>query len=380
MLTDRYQHAQIRAVWSPEAKLQRWVMVERAIAMAGEFSDLADTLGQFRVDPWFIQTYLAREMVTGHEVTAFLQALESQLKGTPQINRLHWGATSSDLMDTELALAVRIATTILIEEVKPLFHSPGLRAGTLPHRVARTHGQAVYLAPIVQVLNTSWMEIDRAVSELSNRVGQIPGRIAGPAGDHPILSRHQERNGLAELGLESDLSGTQLVSRDRLVSWLDAISGLVTAYQKLATLIRFEAIEGVDGVTLVRPSAQYTGSSAMPHKVNPTRAERICGLAGLVRANVRAVQDASISWGDHSLEHSSVERMVIPMVTELAGFLTVETINLLVEVTWQLKDRMPPGSYDSFRELHQRLEDQPDKLRSQVYAEMVRDEMERAHG
>jgi adenylosuccinate lyase len=370
-MIERYSHPEIRQVWDQQNRLQHWVRVEAAIALAGGFDELHQTLREFVADAYFVERVNRAEKVTGHEVTAFLNTLEHSLKTTPEINRLHWGATSSDLMDTELALAVRQVNLLLVDEITRLIGTLELHLliTNQPHRLARTHGQVVYPTEVSHTIKTLWAELSRTRHNMNVAAVDVRGRIAGPAGDHPILNQRDEYVGLKWLGLQRETWTLQMSPRDRLIGWLHALSRLATMIEKIATLVRFESIQGVDGVVLKQPPG-YHGSSSMPHKNNPTRAERLCGLAHLVRANIRAVEDVSVPWGDHSLEHSSVERVVLPMVTELLGFMLAEARVILHQVTWVDQVKTAAGLViptESFRALHALLQDNPNMRRSEAY-------------
>lgn len=368
-MIERYTHPEMHEVWTERAKLQRWLKAEVAIATAGGYNGLARAIGEIEVSSFYVLSIAMVEEQTHHDVAAFVEWLETKLeRDCPDSRFVHYGATSSDVVDTGLALAIRDATTILANEsarLSEVVPDADLTAGLT--RWGRTHGRVAALTTTQWPRLLVW-EFSRLRARLASAGSAIRGRIAGPLGDHPILTADQERMGLEAIGLTPDNQGSQIVSRDRLVGWANTVAQIATACEKLATWVRFENIEGIDQVSLDQPEG-YVGSSSMPHKRNPSDAERICGLAHLVRANARAIEDVSVPWGDHSLEHSSVERIALPLISELTAYLLVESRKLYDSVAWT----PPKDEYlrvDTFRELHRSLRDNPELTRRGAHRDL----------
>jgi adenylosuccinate lyase len=313
---SRYSRPAMATIWSEESKLARWLEVELA-ALEG-WAEVG-TIPTRDVDA--IKAKAARpsvervreiEHVTDHDTAAFVDAVAEQLG--PEGRWFHYGLTSSDVVDTALALQIQDAGRLIAEGLDRAFAAVVARAEE--HRntvcIGRSHG--VHAEPITFGWKLAgWaFELDRNRSRLrraleTNRVGQLSGTV----GTYAQVDPEVERVACERLGLEPDPLSTQVIARDRHAELLSTLALAATALDRFATEIRHLARTEVREVE--EPFGKgMKGSSAMPHKRNPKVAERICGLARVVRANALVGLENVPLWHERDISQSSAERIVIP--------------------------------------------------------------------
>jgi adenylosuccinate lyase len=303
-------------IWSEESKLQRWLEVELAAldgwAEVGAVPSGDVAAIRARATPPTPERVAEIERVTDHDTAAFVDAVAEQLG---QEGRwLHYGLTSSDVVDTALSLQIQEAGGLILEGLDRAVSAVAARAKE--HRstvcVGRSHG--VHAEPITFGWKLAgWVfELDRARTRVAraletNRVGQLSGTV----GTYAQLEPEVERIACERLGLEPDPLSTQVIARDRHAELLTALALAATSLERFATEIRHLARTEVR--ELEEPFGKgMKGSSAMPHKRNPKVAERICGLARIVRVNALAGLENVPLWHERDISQSSAERVVIP--------------------------------------------------------------------
>jgi adenylosuccinate lyase len=303
-------------IWSDESKLARWLDVELAAleAWAEVGAIPADAVAAIRERAHVptAERVVELERVTDHDTAAFVDAVTEQLG--PEGRWVHFGLTSSDVVDTALSLQIQDAGRLIVEGIDRGFDAVVARAEE--HRrtvcIGRTH--AVHAEPTTFGWKLAgWaFELDRARTRVSraletNRVGQLSGTVGTYAQVEPDV----ERLACERLGLEPDPLSTQIVARDRHAELLAALALCATSLERFATEIRHLARTEVREVE--EPFAVgMKGSSAMPHKRNPKVAERICGLARVVRAAALVGFENVPLWHERDISNSSSERIVIP--------------------------------------------------------------------
>jgi adenylosuccinate lyase len=327
----RYSRPAMTRIWSDEAKLARWLEVELAAldawAQMGVIpADIARTVRADAAPPTPARV-AEIERVTGHDVAAFVDAVVETLG--PEGRFLHYGLTSSDVLDTALALAVREAGGLLLEGLDGAFAAVVRRAEEHRNTVAigRTHG--VHAEPITFGLKLAgWaFELDRGRVRLRGALdGMRVGKLSGAVGTYSATDPHMERIACEQLGLEPAPSSTQVIQRDRHADLLAALALIASSLDRFATEVRHLARTEVREVEEPFGRGQK-GSSAMPHKRNPIVAERICGLARVVRANAIVGFENVALWHERDISHSSSERVVLP-----DSFLAVDY--MLDRFTW----------------------------------------------
>jgi adenylosuccinate lyase len=312
----RYARPAMAKIWSDESRLARWLDVElaslEAWAEVGAIPDADVAKIRARAVPPTPQRVAEIEQVTDHDVAAFVDAVAEQLG--PPGRWLHYGLTSSDVVDTALSLQIQDAGRLLLEGIDQALSVVAARADE--HRqticIGRSHGIHAEPTTFGWKLAGWAFELDRDRTRLqraleANRVGQLSGTV----GTYAQLEPEVERSACERLGLEPDPLSTQVVARDRHAELLSMLALVATSLERFATEIRHLARTEVREVE--EPFAQgMKGSSAMPHKRNPKVAERICGLARVVRANAIVGLENVPLWHERDISQSSAERIVIP--------------------------------------------------------------------
>ena len=303
-------------IWSDEGKLAAWFEVELAAldawseigAIPGEVAQTVRARAQVPTQ----QRVSEIERVTDHDTAAFVDAVAEQLG--PEGRYVHYGLTSSDVVDTGLALQIRGAGALVLEGLDRALAAVVRRAEE--HRaticIGRSHG--VHAEPITFGWKLAgWaFELDRARARLAraleqNRVGQLSGTV----GTYAQVEPEVERIACERLGLEPDPLSTQVIARDRHAELLNALALCATSLERFAVEIRHLARTEVREVE--EPFAPgMKGSSAMPHKRNPKVAERLCGLARVVRAAALVGLENVPLWHERDISQSSAERIVLP--------------------------------------------------------------------
>ena len=306
----------MQRIWSDESRLARWLEVELAAldgwAEVGAVPrEAAEAIRQRAVPP-SPERVAEIEEVTQHDVAAFVDAVAGDLGADGRW--LHYGLTSSDVLDTALALQVREAGQLILEGTERALEAVARRAEE--HRdtvtVGRTHG--VHAEPITFGAKLAgWaFEVDRDRERVARalegmRVGKLAGAVGTYAGGDPEV----ERIACERLGLVPESAATQVIPRDRHAELLSALALSASSLERFATEVRHLARTEVGEVQEPFGRGQK-GSSAMPHKRNPVVAERICGLARIVRAAALVGFENVPLWHERDISHSSAERVVLP--------------------------------------------------------------------
>jgi adenylosuccinate lyase len=303
-------------VWSDESKLARWLDVE--LAALDAWAELgavpSETVVEIRerATPPTPERVAELERETQHDVAAFVDAVASELG--PVGRWVHHGLTSSDVVDTALSLQVRDAGNLALAGLERVLETVLSRARE--HRddvcIGRTHG--VHAEPTTFGLKLAgWaFELDRAHRRLATALeGMRVGKLSGAVGTYAATDPELERIACERLGLEAAPVSTQILQRDRHAELLSALALVAASLEKFALEIRHLARTEVGEVAEPFGKGQK-GSSAMPHKRNPVVAERICGLARVVRANALVGLENVALWHERDISHSSAERVVIP--------------------------------------------------------------------
>ncbi len=324
-MIPRYTPADFADLWSPARRFAVWLEVELAACDALEEAGLVPegTAAGIRakkiaLDPARIDEI---ERTTKHDVIAFLTHVE-ELAGI-EARWLHRGMTSSDVLDTSLAILMRDAADALVARCDKLLAALADRARehAKTPMIGRSHG--IFAEPVTfgLALAGHHAEVARGKARLQSARREIAvGKIAGAVGTYAHLSPAIEKRALASLGLEPETVATQVVARDRHAAFFSALALVAAAIERLATNVRHwqrsEVGEAEEAFTVGQK-----GSSAMPHKRNPILSENLCGLARVVRAAVvPALEDVSL-WHERDISHSSVERMIGPDTTATLGFM-----------------------------------------------------------
>jgi adenylosuccinate lyase len=303
-------------VWADENRLACWLEVELAaldawaelgIVPAGAAQTIRDG-----VRPPRAERVAELEATLHHDTAAFVDAISETLG--PEGRWFHYGLTSSDVVDTGLALQVREAGALLVAGLDRAQEAVTARALQHKHTVCigRTHG--VHAEPTTFGLKLAgWaFELDRGRERLARALaGMRAGKLSGAVGTYAATDPELERLACERLGLEPAPASTQVLQRDRHAELLTALALVAASLEKFAIELRHLARTEVAEVA--EPFGQgQKGSSAMPHKRNPVVSERLCGLARVVRANAQVGLENVALWHERDISHSSAERIVIP--------------------------------------------------------------------
>ncbi len=326
-MIERYARAPMREVWSDARRLAVWLDVELAVTAEREARGEvpAGTVERLRaavrLDPARME---AIEAEVRHDVIAFLSMVAES--GGDDARHLHAGMTSSDLVDTALALQIGAAGRLLAAElarVRRAAYALAERHRATP-MAGRTHG--VHAEPITFGLKClGWSEeLGRDERRLAEALaGCAFGKLSGAVGTLAHLAPEVEVAALARLGLVAEPVATQVVPRDRHATLLATLAVLGGTLERIALEVRH--LQRTEVREAEEPFGEsQKGSSAMPHKRNPVRCERVCGLARLLRAHAQAALESQALWHERDISHSSVERVILPDAFEVADFLCAE--------------------------------------------------------
>jgi adenylosuccinate lyase len=333
-MIDRYTLRDMGWVWSEAHKYELWCRVEllvlEAHARAGTVP--ADTVGPVRsAPPPTPEAVAAVEAVTDHDVIAFLTAWADNTTPRSAAAYVHYGMTSSDLLDTALAVQLAEASDIILAKADRLVAV--LRDHALAHRdtlrSGRTHG--VHAEPDVwghRVADFAFAAARSRDRVRRAREAVAVGKLSGPVGNYSNIDPAIEAEVMPALGLRPADVATQVVMRDGIAEWVSALAVLATVCEAVALEVRHGQRTEVRELAEPFRTGQK-GSSAMPHKKNPIRSERICGLARVVRSYVTPVTEGIPLWHERDISHSSVERIALPDAAIATDYLLHLTAGLV---------------------------------------------------
>jgi adenylosuccinate lyase len=323
-MIERYSRPEMARLWSQDAKYDAWLKVELAVcevyAKRGVIP--SDALGRIRakarVDAARIDEIEAK---TRHDVIAFLTNLEESIGADSRY--VHLGMTSSDVLDTALALQLQQACEVLLGDLERFRRA--LRALALAHKdtlcVGRSHG--IHAEPMVFGLKPAlwYAEAGRNIERLKRGKEAVRvGKISGAIGTFAHIDPDVEEEACRLLGLEPDPISTQVVQRDRHAELCAVLAIVAASLEKVAVEIR--SLQRTEILEVEEPFAEgQKGSSSMPHKRNPVGSENVSGLARLVRTNALAALENVALWHERDISHSSVERVILPDSTILVDYM-----------------------------------------------------------
>ncbi|MBW4038067.1 MAG: adenylosuccinate lyase [Acidobacteria bacterium] len=328
----RYTRPAMAAIWSEQRKYENWLRVEiaatTALARAGVVPASAVDALQQRAS-FTIERIHEIEAETRHDVLAFTTAVAESVG--PDARWLHYGLTSTDVVDTAQGLAFVQASTLIRDGIVRLREVLRKRALEFQHTptIGRTHGVHAEPTTFGMKLLLWYAEMGRNMTRFDAAAEDLRvGKISGAVGAFGKLKPAHEAAILEELGLKPALISTQVLQRDRHAAYITTLAVLCSTLDKIALEIRhLQRTEVREAEEFF--SAGQKGSSAMPHKRNPITCENICGLARVVRGNaVVALEDVAL-WHERDISHSSAERVILPDTTILADYLLDKTATLM---------------------------------------------------
>jgi adenylosuccinate lyase len=346
---SRYSRPRLREIWDDSCKFSIWLEIEilacEAMAQLGLIPD-ADAKAIRARAKFSVPEILEIEKRTNHDVIAFLENVASSVG--PEARWMHQGLTSSDILDTGLAVQLSRSCDILLQDVAELREVVGRKARQYKETpmIGRSHG--IHAEPITFGLKMALMydEFGRAEQRLRSARDEIAiGKLSGAVGTHAHLDPKVETIVCEKLGLKADTLSTQVVQRDRHAQFSANLAVIASSIDRWATEFRhLQRTEVLELEEYFSPGQK--GSSAMPHKRNPITGERLSGLARVIRGNAVAALESVALWHERDISHSSVERVIFPdscilmdymlaTLTELVAGLQVYPENMMenLEIT-----------------------------------------------
>jgi adenylosuccinate lyase len=338
----RYDVPEVSAVWSDEARMANWLEIEllavEAWAELGTIpvEDAKACRERGAVD---VEAVLERERVTRHDVAAFVDVVAASIG--PEGRWIHFGMTSSDVLDTGFALQLRVSADVLLRDLERLLAAVKRRA--LEHRdtvcIGRSHGVHAEPTSFGHKLAVFAFQLDRDRERLRRaREAVSVGAISGVVGSYASVDPRIEQRVCEGLGLRPSEASTQVIQRDRHAEYLCALAICASSLDAIATEIRHLARTEVREVQEPFATGQK-GSSAMPHKRNPVVCERVSGLARVIRGHAVTSLENVTLWHERDISHSSAERVIFPDATGLLAFM-LRDLTRVVDGLVVFPDRM----------------------------------------
>jgi adenylosuccinate lyase len=324
----RYTRPELAEVWSDHARFE--AMREVEVAAAEESSGpTASELDAIRAATFTVEEIAEREKVTDHDTAAFVDVLSAS--AGPAGRWIHHGLTSSDVLDTGLAIQLRRVAEIVLPDARRLVEALAGAAREHVHTlcVGRTHGIHAEPTTFGIKLASFAFEAHRNADRLERAFAQVAvGALSGAVGTYSATSPEFEERVLARLGLAREPVSTQVVPRDRHAELLEAIALAGAGMERFATELRHLARTEVGEVREPFGRGQK-GSSSMPHKRNPIKSEQVVGLARVLRGNALAGLEDVALWHERDISHSSVERIILPDSTILLDHMQRRVLSLV---------------------------------------------------
>jgi adenylosuccinate lyase len=333
----RYTRPELGRIWSDENKYRCWLTVETAASQAlarfglvpQSAADAIAARGNFTVE-----RINEIEAEVRHDVIAFTTTVAENI-ADPEVSRwLHYGLTSTDVVDTAQSLQLKEASAIIHAGIVKFLETLKKRAIEFKHTpiIGRTHGIHAEPTTFGLKLLLWYSEMQRNLTRFDAAAEDLRvGKLSGAVGTFGHLKPEHEAAICAELGLTPVAVATQVVQRDRHAAYISSLAILCSTMDKIATEVRhLQRTEVREAEEFF--SEKQKGSSAMPHKRNPITSEQICGLARVVRANAQVAFEDIALWHERDISHSSAERVILPDSTIIADYLLAKTEQLIARL------------------------------------------------
>ncbi|QUV84671.1 adenylosuccinate lyase [Chloracidobacterium aggregatum] len=334
-MIPRYALPEMTALWSDERRFATWLDIELAVCEVQAELGLipAEAAADIRARAHFTVARIAEiEQTTRHDVIAFTTAVAEQIG--PAARYLHFGLTSSDVVDTANAILMRDACDLLLRRLDALAEALRVRACEHKHTVmiGRTHGVHAEPTTFGLVLALYYADLQRNRRRLQQARHTVAvGKLSGAVGTFAHLDPEVEARVCARLGLRPDPISTQVIQRDRHAELLLTLALIGAGLEKIALEVRHLQRTEVREAREAFGTGQK-GSSAMPHKRNPIVSEQLCGLARVLRANAQAALENIALWHERDISHSSVERIILPDSCILTDYMLVKSTELITRL------------------------------------------------
>jgi len=324
-MIDRYSRPKMKEIWSDENRFKKWLEVEIAVLEAqAELEEIEqEVVDEVKQKASFtVEEIRKAEEETHHEMVAFINVIQSKISDEAK-RWFHFGLTSSDIMDTALALQLREASDIIAADLKAVMNTIKNMAHKYRYTpiMGRTHGMHAEPTTFGLKVAVWYDEFNRHKKRFKEAVDQVlVGKISGAVGNFATIDPEVEEKVLKKLKLKPEKAATQIVHRDRHAFYIATLALIASTIEKIATEIR--NLQRTEIAEVEEPFAtKQKGSSAMPHKRNPVKSEQLCGLARLVRSYVIPAMENIVLWHERDISHSSVERVILPDATTLIDYM-----------------------------------------------------------
>lgn len=332
-MISRYSDDEVSSIFSYSTKLNLWQCVEIAHCRSLEEEyiiphGVSRSLSTVQISE---SEHSIKELETKHDLAAFVFLLESKCN-SPYARYVHFGLTSSDVVDTSLFLQLKIANSYIAKMSNELLLklSNLIDSNRSTRFLSRTHTQAAQINTFGSFLSSFVYPIYEGYKKLCKV--KYFGKLSGAIGKNSYWPCHVERNALNALNLHISPYPTQVINRQYVLDALRPVSDISSAIEHLAIQLRLLAHHQVGEINEGFADSQV-GSSAMPQKRNPVSLENICGITRIIKSHIRCLEDNIISWHDRDISHSSVERVLIPDIYHLCSY----AINRMISVISGLK-------------------------------------------
>ena len=333
-MIKRYEVKEIVDIWSQENKLSTWKKVESSVTKSLEEEGIVPKgLSKKILDANItVEEVEAREKITNHDLASFVDILQDKVNQDSEW--IHYGLTSSDVVDTSNSLLILESLKFLLQEVDKLINT--LKNLAIKEKdtkiIGRTHGVFAEVTFLGNIISNWLLEISRNKERLERAKENISiGKLSGVVGNYTIINSDVEKKSLETLNLKPELFASQIVSRDRYAEVISSIGMLASSYDRIAINLRGYQRSEV-GEIHESFSNEQKGSSAMPHKKNPITSERISGISRILRGYVVTALENISLWHERDISNSSVERIIFPDSFNLICFSTIEMEKLFKNI------------------------------------------------
>ena len=333
-MIERYINNRVNAIWNDQNRFDTWKLIQEKYVETLEQLKIAEAgiAKKIREAEVSKEEVYKQEEVTNHDLASFVDILQKKVgEGS---NWIHYGLTSSDIVDSANSLlilqSIEIAQELILDLLKELKLNAKKDKDT--KIIGRTHGVYAEETFLGNIFGNWYLEIKRSLDRVERaKVSIAYGKLSGPVGNHTVVTEEMEKITLEKLGLKPEIFASQIVSRDRYAEVFTSLSILASTYERISTNLRSYQRSEISEMYEPFKDGQK-GSSAMPHKKNPIGSERITGLARIVRGYTLSGLENMVLWNERDISNSSVERIALPDCFNLICFMTSELTSIISDL------------------------------------------------
>jgi len=333
-MIERYINNRVNAIWNDQNRFDTWKLIQEKYVETLEQLKIAEAgiAKKIREAEVSKEEVYKQEEVTNHDLASFVDILQKKVgEGS---NWIHYGLTSSDIVDSANSLLILQSIEIAQELILDLLKELKLKAikNKDTKIIGRTHGVYAEETFLGNIFGNWYLEIKRSLDRVERaKVSIAYGKLSGPVGNHTVVTEEMEEITLEKLKLKPEIFASQIVSRDRYAEVFTSLSILASTYERISTNLRSYQRSEISEMYEPFKDGQK-GSSAMPHKKNPIGSERITGLARIVRGYTLSGLENMVLWNERDISNSSVERIALPDCFNLICFMTSELTSIISDL------------------------------------------------